>query len=442
MASSRRSRSTYKSAAKSLKCVTASGLEGVWDTKCRCISLELPVGVTSIQMVVEGADGVHTMDFSSFECAGSFIQWKDYDYPWKSSDFMLAREARRHGQHPPIASSQAYPRRQDIMRFENPTRPPFLRGGQHQWRGQSYSPSELRYTPHPISLPRRSKSHSPTSKCRQRTPTMGTLMARPRNNSRSPSSSVSSLPGEMQSPPPGCLDMPAPGTTAQVGIIPSSNSAFTPVRRQSPMPSHSPFYDFTGYRLEERSFLSSLCDEIGTVGDLQSVAASLGLKYSRVEQILMSFPHDFPAAVFATLVGWYTTSQSMFWKKLDDLEDAFKEMHKGALFNRIVNTHLVALQQVSSLPWIRRPTSDTLDESLGEVVMNAVEIIPSCHLRLLRTLLWEILSDRDLLTMAAACGIAPLPSQSPGCVHPSRPLGCFFRGSLSLTSSQKRNISA
>ena len=81
------------------------------------------MGVTSIQMVVEGVDGVHTMDFSSFECAGSFVQWKDYDNPWKTSEFMLAREARCHGHHPPIASSQAYPRHQDIVRFENPTRP-------------------------------------------------------------------------------------------------------------------------------------------------------------------------------------------------------------------------------------------------------------------------------------------------------------------------------
>ena len=198
------------------------------------------------------------------------------------------------------------------MRFENPTWLPFLRGGQRQWRGWSYSPSELRYTPRPISRPHRSKSHSPTSECCRHTPTMGTLMTRPRNHSRLPSSSVSSIRGKTQSPPPGRPDTPAPGTTAQVGIIPSSNSAFTPVRCQSPMPSHSPFYDFTGYRLEERSFLSSLCDEIGTVGDLQSVAASLGLKYSRVEQILTSFPHDFPAAVFATLAGWYTTSRSMF----------------------------------------------------------------------------------------------------------------------------------
>ena len=195
---------------------------------------------------------------------------------------------------------------------------------------------------------------------------------------------------------------------AQGGVIPSPTSAFTPVHRQSPSPSPSPFYNFTGYRLEERSFLSSLCNEIGTVGNLQSVVASLGFKFSRVEQILTSFPHDFPAAVFATLAGWYTASWSMFWEKLDDLEAAFKEMHKGTLFNHIVNAHSVVLQHVSSLPWICRPSSDTLDENLGEAVMNAIEIIPSCHLCLLRTLLWEILSDGDLLTVAATCGIAPV----------------------------------
>ena len=201
---------------------------------------------------------------------------------------------------------------------------------------------------------------------------------------------------------------PVPGSMAQGSIVPSPNSTFTPVHCQSPTPSPSPFYDFTGYRMEERSFLSSLCDEIGTVSDLQTVAPSLGFKFSQVEQIRMSFPHDFPAAVFATLAGWYTASRSMFCEKLDDLEEAFKEMHKGTLFNCIVNTHSVALQHVSSLPWIRRPNSDTLDESLGEAVMNAIEIIPSCHLCLIRTLLQEILSDGDLLTAVATCSIAPV----------------------------------
>ena len=256
MASSRYSRSTQKSAAKSLKHVTAGGLEGVWDTKHRCVSLELPVGVTSIQMVVEGVDGVHTMDFSSFECAGSFVQWKDYDYPWKTSDFMLAREARRQGRCPPVASSQAYPRHRDIVRFENPTWPPFLRGGQCPWRGRSYSPLELRYTLRPVSRPRRSKSHLPASRCRQCTPITGILMARPRDHSGSPSSSGSSLRTKTSSPP-GCPNTPAPGSTAQGSIVPSPNSTFTPIRHQSPAPSPSLCYDFTGYQMGDvLSFLA------------------------------------------------------------------------------------------------------------------------------------------------------------------------------------------
>ena len=151
-------------------------------------------------MVVERVDGVHTMDFSSFECAGSFVQWKDYDYPWKTSDFMLAREARHHGHLPPVASSQAYPRCRDIVHFENPTWPPFIRGGQCPWRGRLYSPSELRYTPRPISQPRRSKSHSPASGHHQHIPFMGILMACPRDCSGLPSSSGSSL--RMKTPSP------------------------------------------------------------------------------------------------------------------------------------------------------------------------------------------------------------------------------------------------
>ena len=256
---------------------------------------------------------------------------------------------------------------------------------------------------------------------------MGILMACPQDRSGSPSSSGSLLRTKTPSPP-GCPDMLAPGSTAQSGIVPSPNSAFTPVCRLSPTPSPSPFYDFTGYRMEEHSFLSSLCNEIGTVSDLQTVATTLGFTFSWVEQILTSFPHDFPAVVLATLAGWYTASRSMFCEKLDDLEEAFKEMHKGTLFNCIVNTHSVALQCVSSLPRIRRPNSDTLDESLGEAVMNAIEIIPSCHLCLIRTLFREILSDGDLLTVAATCGIAPVftVAVTESQMHPSHKAALVF----------------
>lgn len=46
--------------------------------------------------------------------------------------------------------------------------------------------------------------------------------------------------------------------------------------------------------------------------------------------------------------------------------------------------------------------------SLGEAVMNAVNIIPNTHLHLVRTLLRELLTDKDLLTVTAACGVNPM----------------------------------
>ena len=194
------------------------------------------------------------MDFSSFECAGSFVQWKDYDYSWKTSDFMLAREARHHGRHPPVASSQAYPRCRDIVQFENPTRPPFLRGGQHPWRGRSYSPSELQYTPHPVSQPHKSRSHSPASRCRQCTPIMGILMARPWDHSGSPSSSCSSL--HMKTPPPWASQYAGPwihstrqsASLTQQRIYPSSppvpNTLTIPILQFHRLPDGGTFFPF------------------------------------------------------------------------------------------------------------------------------------------------------------------------------------------------------
>ena len=160
--------------------------------------------------------------------------------------------------------------------------------------------------------------------------------------------------------------------------------------------------------MEERSFLSSVCDEIGTVGDLQTLAATVDFPSNRLQQILTSFPHDFPAAVFAVVAGWYTTSRLKLYEKVDELEEAFSEMNKGALFSRIIQAHSAALQRAATRPRVRRPSVDSLDESLGEAVMNAIDIIPGAHLRLIRTLLRELMTDGDLLTVAAACGINPV----------------------------------
>ena len=99
---------------------------------------------------------------------------------------------------------------------------------------------------------------------------------------------------------------------------------------------------------------------------------------------------------------------SNFYEKVDELEAAFSEMHKGALFSRIMQAHSTALQRAATRPRVRHPSVDSLDESWGEAVMNAIDIIPGAHLRLIRTLLRELMTDGDLLTVAAACGINPV----------------------------------
>ena len=148
--------------------------------------------------------------------------------------------------------------------------------------------------------------------------------------------------------------------------------------------------------MEEEAFLHDVCDELGTMGDLYSVAASLGFSHWLVDQFMTSFPNNFPKVVFTTLATWYTTSADTFYAKLDALEKAFKDTHKGAVFNRISNRHTQALKHACSLPQIHLPDADVMDESLGEAVMNAVDIIPNTHLRLVRTLFRELLTDKDL----------------------------------------------
>ena len=85
---------------KNVKKVTVGGMEGEWDLKKRRLSAKLPVSVTEIPLAVEGIDGVHKMEFSFFDCAGSFISWKDYDYLALSKGCMLHRENKKQGRNP------------------------------------------------------------------------------------------------------------------------------------------------------------------------------------------------------------------------------------------------------------------------------------------------------------------------------------------------------
>ena len=154
------------------------------------------------------------------------------------------------------------------MHFENPTRPPFLRGGQCQWHGRSYSPSELRYTPLPISQPCRSKSHSPASQMPSAHTYHGYLDDPP-SEPFSVALFLSLLNAREDAIPP--LDAWIRGPLVQqckVVLFPHptarlSQFAASPQRPHHPRFTTSPV---TGWR--NVPSLSSLCDEIGTVGDL------------------------------------------------------------------------------------------------------------------------------------------------------------------------------
>ena len=119
-----------------------------------------------------------------------------------------------------------------------------------------------------------SRSQAPSSCCQTPTPAMGVSMVQSRSRSRSiycvrsPSRSRSFTPARPQHPV-----MPAPTSLAPGILRPSSHSAFTPVGRRSPSP--SPFYSFKGFWIEEQAFLHDICDEIGTMGDLYSVAVTV-----------------------------------------------------------------------------------------------------------------------------------------------------------------------
>ena len=106
---------------------------------------------------------------------------------------------------------------------------------------------------------------------------------------------------------------------------------------------------------------------------------------------------------------------------------------------------LFGLKSVCSLPRIHLPDADAMNESLGEVVMNAVDIIPNTHLRLVRTLFRELFTDKDLLTVAAAYRVNPMlvvaVTETPFIPWP-RLLTSFYPGSQMTPSPLRTNTSA
>ena len=318
---------------KNVKKITTGGMEGEWDPKRRKLSANLPVGVTEIRLSVEGIDGVHKMDFSTFECTGSYISWKDYDYPALSKDYMLQRENRRQGRKPYEIFSTDYPRMRNITRFENPTRPPFLKGGQRPMRGRSYSPAELRYQPHqrrvtvslsppryiptPSRSSRTSRSASPSPAPRPPQPSMGVGTKRKRAGTQVEDALPSTSTANQNDP----KDTPHRSITTSGpllrDILPGEVPLESPDSRENhvlslpmskggagPLMSSDPTLMMRELTASDLEFIWILSMWINTKEELDKLALSLHLDLNRVDNALRIWP-DYNHACRYLLIEWF-----------------------------------------------------------------------------------------------------------------------------------------
>ena len=300
------------------------------------------------------------------------------------------------------------------------------------WRPSSlvgsfvFSIRTLLCTPQVLAQLHQSQSHSPTSGCHTPLPVMGTQVAGSWSCSRSQLGSCSSACSGSPSPPwPQCLLMPA-RWLPRLGSYTHPNAVHLHPFSTDPLP--HPLFSFQGFRMEEETFVKALSAELGTLGDLYSVAASLGFPHSQVDQFMTSFPHNFPEVMYTTLAIWYMECAATFHTKLDMLEKAFTETHKGALLTCLCCHHSYVLQAVCSIPQVQLPDKDVMDESLGEAVMSAIDMISSNHLHLVRTVLCEVLTTKDLLTIAEACRMNPMLAivVTETLLHPLAKATCIF----------------
>ena len=339
---------------KNVKKVTAGGMEGEWDPRKRTLSAKLPVGVTEIWLAIEGIDGVHKMEFSSFDCAGSFIPWKDYDYPALSKGYMLYSENQKQRRKPFHIHSQNYPWVSNITCFENPTRPPFLKGGQRPMRGRSYSPSELRYQPRrrratislspPRHTPTPSVSHSRSSSpslLPSQQASMGVNMKRKRDalqdsgvSSPAPMGQVlENLTLSMAAAPSRTITTSGP-LLNDIRLGPEPTPPLSPTRNKIldlPLPEDG--VDPLGHpgirrelSLADFAFIGILSTWIDSKEELESLAISLRWDLHRVDRALRVIP-EFDKVRRLLLFEWF--SKQMLSSSIPKLRRAFVAQGKG-----------------------------------------------------------------------------------------------------------------
>ena len=65
---------------------------GTWDMKNRCFTIYAPQSIAEAYMQFQHVDGVHVLRFTSYECYGFHVGWKDLDYPVDRKECLIEKE--------------------------------------------------------------------------------------------------------------------------------------------------------------------------------------------------------------------------------------------------------------------------------------------------------------------------------------------------------------
>ena len=387
-------------------------MTGTWEKNH--IEISLPQGITEVHIETKGIDGVHTLEFTDFECVGSFVPWKDYDYNVTSSEFLLFREYYQQGKDLPVENDYPYPRKGRISKYFNPTRPMFLARGRKLFRARSYSPREVR---DPVSGGLSRPTDNPQVGTSSGTPTRTVPVSvplplrtrrasslQPRMGIQSPiyRRSSSSVPPRESSPIASIRDSGEGTPTIYPG-----RSIFRPMfPTREYLENLLQEHDYKNTSLSAMALFYGVASMTTCVIELREMAKVLNIPHDTVEQIYNNYPHDMLLITLEVLLHWSESVNICTIDKFDKIKTALYLTHKANCYPTVI-TDMVKLG-ISPPPSLSH--SDHFDSFpnsliLGLGLYEKYQCVPPIHRDLLCKILLIPATRTDLRTLAAACGI-------------------------------------
>ena len=326
---------------------TAGKAFGYWNNKDNTFQFKLPPGTCKAEISFMGVSGIQEFYFSKNTSEASHVSWEDYDYEYKSEDYMLDRKFTKHGRHPPIVE-RPIPRVENMAEFYNPTHPSHFINGSLVRKRRVYSPHELR--------PARrvggtmGLNQGPAYFTRSRS----SPVRRPRFYSRSYSRSPSKTPERRRS----CSKSPSrsPVRCPSIRSCTRSRSAsYTRSRSQSPSYSQTPPLHETyiptwkrqiaRFPEYQRNFPRNVISQLRGMPNLNKFFKACGIPQyvwknaqedSKIEPAEVA---EYSAIEQAISTWWISNKIKPLYWKIDQLQAGFEELNIGRFFRNMLERH-------------------------------------------------------------------------------------------------------